>query len=65
MKIFTDLSELRGVKMGEINNPHLIAHGVNPRIVQETLGHESLETTTIYVAMAKKAQRQALQEHAL
>jgi site-specific recombinase XerD len=33
--------------------------------VQETLGHERLETTAIYVSLAKTAQRKALQEHAL
>ncbi len=33
--------------------------------LQQTLGHADLATTSIYVSLAKKAQRQALQEHAL
>jgi integrase/recombinase XerC len=44
---------------------HHIARGTDIKTVQETLGHASLNTTTIYVSMAKKTQRQALQEHAL
>ncbi len=42
-----------------------VARGTDLKTVQETLGHASLETTTIYVSLAKKAQRKALQEHAL
>jgi len=44
---------------------HHVARGTDLKTVQETLGHASLETTTIYVSLAKKAQRKALQEHAL
>lgn len=44
---------------------HHIAHGTDPKTIQETLGHASLTTTTIYISLAKKAQRKALQEHAL
>ena len=44
---------------------HHVAKGTDLKTVQETLGHVSLETTTIYVSLAKKAQRKALQEHAL
>jgi integrase/recombinase XerC len=44
---------------------HHIARGTNPKTIQETLGHASLETTARYIALAKKAQRKALQEHAL
>jgi site-specific recombinase XerD len=44
---------------------HHVAQGTDLKTVQETLGHESLETTAIYVSLAKKAQREALQEHAL
>jgi len=44
---------------------HHIARGTDLKTVQETLGHASLATTSIYVSLAKKAQRKALQEHAL
>lgn len=44
---------------------HHVARGTDLKTVQETLGHASLATTTIYVQLAKKAQRKALQEHAL
>ncbi len=32
---------------------------------QEFVGHADLATTALYVSLAKKAQRKALQEHAL
>ena len=44
---------------------HHIARGTDPKTIQEALGHASLTTTTIYISLAKKAQRKALQEHAL
>lgn len=44
---------------------HHVARGTDLKTVQETLGHERLETTAIYVSLAKTAQRKALQEHAL
>jgi len=44
---------------------HHVARGTDLKTVQETLGHRSLATTTIYVSLAKTAQRKALQEHAL
>ncbi len=44
---------------------HHVARGTDLKTVQKTLGHASLETTTIYVSLAKRAQRKALQEHAL
>jgi site-specific recombinase XerD len=44
---------------------HHVARGTDLKTVQETLGHASLATTTIYVSLAKTAMRKALQEHAL
>jgi site-specific recombinase XerD len=44
---------------------HHVARGTDLKTIQETLGHADLATTSIYVSLAKKAQRQALQEHAL
>jgi site-specific recombinase XerD len=44
---------------------HHVARGTDLKTIQETLGHERLETTAIYVSLAKTAQRKALQEHAL
>ncbi len=44
---------------------HHVARGTDLKTVQETLGHASLATTSIYVSLAKQAQKKALQEHAL
>lgn len=44
---------------------HHIARGTALETVQETLGHADVSTTALYVPLAKTAQRQALQEHAL
>src|SRR5437763_16770550 len=44
---------------------HHVARGTDLKTVQETLGHANLKTTSIYVSLAKTAQRKALQEHAL
>ncbi len=44
---------------------HHVANGTDLKTVQETLGHASLATTSIYVSLAKKAQKTALQDHAL
>ncbi len=44
---------------------HHVAKGTDLKTVQETLGHASLATTSIYVSLIKTVQRKALQEHAL
>ncbi|MCQ3973982.1 MAG: hypothetical protein DPW09_11095 [Anaerolineae bacterium] len=44
---------------------HHVAAGTDLKTLQETLGHKDLTTTAIYVSLAKKAQREALQQHAL
>ena len=44
---------------------HHVTAGTDLKTVQKTLDHASLATTTLYVSLAKEAQRQALQEHAL
>jgi integrase/recombinase XerD len=44
---------------------HHVARGTDLKTIQETLGHADLATTSIFVSLAKKSQRQALQEHAL
>jgi integrase/recombinase XerC len=44
---------------------HHAAKGTDLKVIQETLGHNNLATTSIYVSLAKKAQRQALQKNAL
>ena len=43
--------------------PHV--RGTDLKTVQVTLGHASLATTSIYVSLSKRAQKTALQEHAL
>ncbi len=42
-----------------------VARGTDLKTVQVTLGHASLATTSIYVSLSKRAQKKALQEHAL
>lgn len=44
---------------------HHIVRGTALETVQETLGHADVATTALYVPLARRAQRQALQEHAL
>lgn len=44
---------------------HHVARGTDLKTIQETLGHADLATTALYVSLAKKAQRKALQDHAL
>jgi integrase/recombinase XerD len=44
---------------------HYLAKGGDLKSVQEMLGHESLETTQIYLGLAKKMQRRMVQELAL
>ena len=42
-----------------------VACGPDLKTVQVTLGHASLATTSICVSLSKRAQKKALQEHAL
>ncbi|HSH82042.1 MAG TPA: tyrosine-type recombinase/integrase [Herpetosiphonaceae bacterium] len=44
---------------------HHVARGTDLKTVQVALGHASLATTSIYVSLSKRAQKKALQEHAL
>jgi site-specific recombinase XerD len=44
---------------------HHAIRGTDLKTIQETLGHADLATTSIYVSLAKKAQRKALQQNAL
>lgn len=44
---------------------HHVARGTDLKTIQETLGHADLATTTMYVQLAKRAQRRALQQNAL
>ena len=41
---------------------HYLAKGGDLKSVQEMLGHESLETTQVYLGLAKKVQRRMVQE---
>jgi site-specific recombinase XerD len=65
---YLDLAKISNASVHTLRHTmatHHVAKGTDLKTIQETLGHESLETTTIYVALAKQAQRKALQENAL
>jgi site-specific recombinase XerD len=44
---------------------HHFAMGTDLVTVQEFLGHSSLDTTKLYIGLAKKRQAQHIQDHAL
>lgn len=44
---------------------HYLARGGDLKSVQEMLGHESIETTQVYIGLARKVQRKMVQELAL
>src|SRR5918912_442218 len=44
---------------------HTIKKGTKLEVVRQALGHESLETTSIYVHLAREMMNKELQEHAL
>lgn len=44
---------------------HHLAQGTENDVVQEVLGHESKESTKVYIPIAKRKQAQYLQKHAL
>jgi site-specific recombinase XerD len=61
------MNNLHGKALGSTlyKTAYHVTRGTDLKTIQETLGHASLATTTIYVQLAKKAQKKALQEHAL
>lgn len=44
---------------------HHVVKGTNLKTIQEALGHESLNTTSVYISTAKAAMKRELQNHAL
>jgi site-specific recombinase XerD len=44
---------------------HSVRRGTGLKVLQETLGHSSLDTTTIYVSLAREEMDRQLQENAL
>ncbi len=44
---------------------HMVRKGTNLRVVQEALGHTSLQTTSVYVSLAREVMDQQLQANAL
>jgi site-specific recombinase XerD len=44
---------------------HMVRKGTNLRVVQEALGHSSLQTTSRYVALARELMDQQLEANAL
>lgn len=44
---------------------HMVRRGTNLRVVQEALGHSSLQTTSLYVSLARELMDEQLQANAL
>ncbi len=44
---------------------HMVRKGTNLRVIQEALGHTSLQTTSLYVSLARNLMDQQLQANAL
>jgi integrase/recombinase XerC len=44
---------------------HMVRKGTNLRVVQEALGHSSLQTTSVHVSLARELMDQQLQANAL
>lgn len=44
---------------------HMVRKGTNLRVVQEMLGHNSLQTTSLYVSLARELMDKQVQENAL
>jgi site-specific recombinase XerD len=68
VKKYLDEAGIKGATVHTIRHTfatHHVARGTDLKTVQETIGHASLATTSVYVSLAKEAQRQALQENAL
>ena len=61
-------AEIKGASVHSLRHTfatHHIALGTDLVTVQEFLGHSSLDTTKLYIGLAKKRQAQHIQEHAL
>ncbi len=68
VKKYLDEARIKGASVHTLRHTmatHHVARGTDLKTLRETLGHADLATTSIYVSLAKKAQRQALQAHAL
>ncbi len=68
VKKYLDEAGIKGASVHTLRHTmaiHHVARGTDLKTLQETLGHADLATTSIYASLAKKAQRQALQENAL
>ncbi len=44
---------------------HMVRKGTNLRVIQEALGHTSLQTTSVYVSLARELMDEQLQANAL
>jgi integrase/recombinase XerC len=61
-------SSIKGASVHSLRHTfatHHIQLGTDLVTVQEFLGHRSLDTTRLYIGLAKKRQAQHIQEHAL
>jgi site-specific recombinase XerD len=65
---YLDEAAIRGASVHSLRHTfgtHSVKRGTRLKVVQDVLGHASLDTTTIYVSLAREDMDRQLQEHAL
>jgi integrase/recombinase XerD len=60
-----DISDARVHTLRHTFATHMVRKGTNLRVIQEALGHSSLQTTSVYVSLARDLMDQLLQANAL
>jgi len=60
-----DVTDASGRTLRHTFATHMVRKGTNLRVIQEALGHTSLQTTSLYVSLARDLMDQQLQANAL
>jgi integrase/recombinase XerC len=70
-RIVRKLADSAGVSSSTVHTlrhtfaTHMVRKGTNMRVVQEALGHSSLQTTSRYVSLARELMDEQLEANAL